>query len=286
MSASPNLLEILGSSTEWLQRKGVSNARREAEELLAHGLACTRLDLYMDYDRPLADEDLATLRGLLARRGRREPLQYILGTQAFRNADLRVDPRVLIPRPETEGLVDQVLAHLPDREAPLCITDLGTGSGCLAISLAQELPASRVLAYDLSEDALELARENAVHNGVSGRIEFARLDLHADLPKMAVDLLVSNPPYVRQDEEVTLQPELKYEPRMALYDADAEGVSCYRRIAASFASWLRPGGMAVFEIGAEQGAAVRTLLEPVSQKVLVAQDLAGRDRYVIAWRPL
>ncbi len=284
MSASPGLLEILTSSTEWLAKRGITNARREAEELLAHGLGCTRLDLYMEFDRPLNDDELGTLRALLARRGRREPLQYILGSQPFRNAELRVDARVLIPRPETEGLVDLVLKHIPDPNASICITDVGTGSGCLAISLAQEIPGAQVQAFDLSSEALELARENAGSNGVGARVSFAKLDLHKQLPPSPVDVLVSNPPYVRLKDEASLEPELKHEPRMALFDGDTAGISCYKRFAATLDSWLRPGGMAVFEIGADQGAEVQALFEPVCRSVEVIHDLAGRDRYVIAWR--
>lgn len=270
--------EVLARSREWLKSKGIENAARETDELAARCLACTRMDLYLSHDRPVDENRLQELRQLLKRRASGEPLQYLLGNQPFRNAELRVDARVLIPRPETEELVELVLKGERGR-GPRSILDAGTGSGCIAISLAQELQDCRILAVDLQPAALELAGENARANKVSDRITFSRMDLLRDTPENPVDVLVSNPPYVSPSEKGRLQPELLWEPQDALY-ADDDGLLFYRRFARSMAAFLKPGGHFYFEIGEDQGSRLLNMYHTLSSEMRVLKDLAGKDRFL------
>lgn len=277
------LLDVLRLSAAWLEGRGVENARRETEELLARSLGLTRMDLYLQHDRPLREEELAPLRGLLARRGAGEPLQYLLGDQPFRGAEIRVDSRVLIPRPETEQLVELALAGWPLERAGTAL-DVGTGSGCIAISLAQERPGLRVLALDRSPGALELAEENARANGVSDRVGFRRLDILRDLPGEPVDLLLSNPPYIAPGERAALQRELDWEPQEALVDLD-DGLGFYRRFAACLDELLVSGGRFHFELGESQGEAALALFGGRAQELRLDRDLAGRIRFLSGRRP-
>ncbi|MFA7332551.1 MAG: peptide chain release factor N(5)-glutamine methyltransferase [Candidatus Delongbacteria bacterium] len=280
--APPDLAALLRLSRDWLAARGVENAAREADELAARALGCRRLDLYLDHDRVPDEAEKAGLRGLLQRRVAGEPLQYILGDQPFRRAGLRVDSRVLIPRPETEELVDHVLAG-ERGQGPLSVLDAGTGSGCLAISLAQELPGCRVLAVDTSSGALEVARENARLNGVAERIEFQRLNLLLHWPQEARDLLVSNPPYVALSERAGLQRELSHEPEEALFGGE-DGLIFYRRFAGGLEHLLRPGGRLYLEIGAQQAPALLELFAPLCSRLEIRPDLAGRPRFLVGRR--
>lgn len=272
------LIDVLRLSTDWLNGKGVENARRETEELLARALGLTRMDLYLQHDRPLQDEELVPMRRLLVRRGAGEPLQYLLGDQPFRGAEIRVDSRVLIPRPETEQLVELALAGWPKTAAGTAL-DIGTGSGCIAISLAQERPGLSVLALDSSHGALDLAAENARSNGVAERIVFRRLDILRELPDEPVDLLLSNPPYIAPGERAALQRELDWEPQEALV-ADDDGLGFYRRFADCLEALVKPGGRFHFELGSKQGEAARALFEGRAEGLKLDRDLAGRTRYL------
>ncbi|MCA9784120.1 MAG: peptide chain release factor N(5)-glutamine methyltransferase [Candidatus Cloacimonetes bacterium] len=274
------LLSVLQAAQPWLERRGVPSPRRDAEELLAHCLSCSRLDLYLDHDRPLSPEERASFRELLRRRGMREPLQYLLGTQPFRMLDLKVDSRALIPRTETEEVVEyllqaeRALGPLPGRR----MLDIGTGSGSIALSLLKELPGSRVTALDRSADALALCHENAQRLGLLEGLELLKLDILEDVPEGSWQVVVANPPYVSSLERGRLQPELSHEPEMALYAEDPAGLQFYRRIAELLPRLLVPGGRCCLEIGHGQGAAILGLFKEVLVESMIINDLAGRER--------
>ena len=266
--------EVLASSTEYLARKGVDTARLDAELILAHAFGMSRLELYTRFDRPLTEAELAEARPLVERRGRREPLAYILGEWGFRRLTLRTDARALVPRPETEIVVERALAAIAEIDAPR-VVDVGTGSGAIALAIADEHPGAVVTATDVSPDALELAGENA--GGLGLGIELVETNLLDGLAGQ-FDLVVSNPPYVRQDEIDALEPEVRdWEPRLAVVgDQTSE-------LAAAARARLAPGGALVLESHAEDAADVAALLEGLGYvDVTVTRDLAGRERVVEA----
>ncbi|HEX6911132.1 MAG TPA: peptide chain release factor N(5)-glutamine methyltransferase, partial [Longimicrobium sp.] len=236
-------------------------------------------------DRPLTPEELAEYRERLRRRARREPLQYIDGTAAFRDLVLKVDRRVLIPRPETERLVQEVLDWAAGR-ADLHAVDVGTGSGAIALALATEGPFARVVATDVSPDALALARENQLRAAPAAPVEFRHGDLLEPLRGEAVDVVVSNPPYIGDEEAPALDAEVRdWEPAGALF-AGQGGLDVIRRLVPGAADVLRPGGLLALEMGAGQGAAVCAIIHETSAFAAprVRPDLAGRDRVVLAER--
>lgn len=280
------LLDVVKLSAEFLEKKGVEDARLNAERLVAHALNCDRLALYLEFDRPLSEGELDAIRQLVARRGRREPLQHILGRQPFRELDLKVTAATLVPRPETEEVVEAALAQL-DRIAARGIAptvlDLGTGSGCIALSVARERPGTRVLAVDVSAAALEVARENGLAAGLAD-VAFFEGDLFAPVTGQGpFHLIVSNPPYLTPEEWDGAAPEVKnFDPEGALVGG-ADGLALYRRIFAEGRPLLAPGGAVVVEIGMSQGEAVAAIANKESfERVTVARDLAGRDRIVCA----
>jgi release factor glutamine methyltransferase len=278
-----SVLELLRWTTTYLADRGLENARLNAELLLAGALRLKRLDLYLQYDRPLAAEELAEFKQRLKRRALREPLQYIDGVAAFRELLLKVDRRVLIPRPETEVLVEAVLGWARGREA-LHAVDVGTGSGAIALALATEGPFARVVAVDVQEDALALARENHAAAAPDSPVEFRPGDLLAPVRGERFDVVVSNPPYVRDDERTGLEPEVRdWEPARALF-AGPDGLEVVRRLATDAPAVLRPGGLLALEVGAGQPAAVAALLRESGRwaEPRVLRDLAGRDRIVMA----
>jgi release factor glutamine methyltransferase len=276
---------VLGWTAQHFEKKGVDAPRLTAELLLAHALATTRVRLYVDLDRPLEAGELKSYRELIAKRAEGEPTQYLTGSRDFYNRPFKVDPRALIPRPETELLVEAVLAAMP-KDAPLAALDLCTGSGCIAATLAKERPACRVVAVDLSKEACALAQENAAALGVSERVEVREGDLFAPLgPGEDFDVVVSNPPYVTTGELARLQREVQREPRLAL-DGGEDGLELVRRIASGAMAHLRAGGLLALEIGETQGGAVRALLEGAGfEKVRVEKDWERRDRHAFGTRP-
>ena len=272
-----SLGEVLGLATEHLAKTS-DTARLDAELLLAHALGRTRLELYTDFDRPLNETELAAYRELVARRARHEPVAYLLGEWGFRRLTLAVDERALIPRPETEIVVERCLERLRGLDAPR-VLDVGTGSGAIALALADEHEGARVTAIDVSTEALELARANAERTGLA--IELREHDLRDGLPEGPWDLVVSNPPYVEPAELDTLMPDVReYEPHVALVGAPGGG-SATEAVARSAYAVLRPGAWLVLEIGHGKAGQTLALLAGLGYGETVAtQDLAGRERVV------
>jgi release factor glutamine methyltransferase len=280
------VLEIIKKSTDFLSAKGVESARLNAELLIGHALGLKRMALYLQFERPLAEPELEKIRPLIKRRSQREPLQYILGETEFCGLKLKVDRRALIPRPETELLVERVGEALASAAAPAAILDLGTGTGALALALAHKFPGATITAVDQSEDALALARENTTATGLAERVTCLRSDWFASLPAGATyDLIVANPPYLSAEETAEATPEVRgFEPISALTAAD-NGLADLRKIIAAAAEFLRPGGLLALETGIAQHAA---LIERATAagfaRAESQQDLTKRDRFVLAWR--
>lgn len=283
----PSLLEILQKTTAFLGSKGIENPRLNAELLIGHALGLKRMQLYLQFERVLPEAELEKIRPLVRRRSQREPLQYVLGEVEFAGLRLKVDRRALIPRPETELLVEMIGQRCAD--APLVdVLDLGTGSGALALALASAHPAARVLALDSSADALALALENAVAHQLTDRVEFRESDWFAAVETdRRFNLILSNPPYLAANEVREAAPEVReFEPHAALVAAE-DGFADLRRIIATAPAYLRPGGWLALETGIGQHA---TLLEHCGKAGLVkaesAKDLTGRDRFVFAQAPV
>jgi release factor glutamine methyltransferase len=273
-----SLAEVLAAAAGYLERKGVDSPRLDAELLLSHALGLTRLELYTQHDRPLTDDERAVARALVERRGRREPLAYVLGEWGFRRLVLRTDARALVPRPETEILVERALALVADVEAPR-ILDVGTGGGAIALAIAQERTDARVTATDDSADALALARENAERLGLAVELVETHLVEGVAGP---FDLVVSNPPYVDPAEIETLQPEVRdWEPRGALVDAGQT-----TELVAGAPRLLARGGALAVETHEERAGMLADALRAAGwDAVTIARDLAGRERVVEArWR--
>lgn len=278
--------DVLTWTTTFFRDKGFDTPRLEAELLLAHALGCDRVRLYVDFLRPLTEEERGTYRVLVERRARGEPSAYILGTREFYGRPFRVDPRAFIPRPETELLVDRVLEAVPpDAEGE--VLDLCSGSGCVGVTLACERPGLRVTAVELHPDAAALARENAGALGVEDRYDQRVGDLFAPLAGRGPFLAVAtNPPYVADGEIPGLQVEVRdHEPRAALAGG-ADGGDVARRILDEAQAWLVPGGLLAMEHGGEQGEVLRAHAEAAGwAAVEVHRDVAGLDRILTARRP-
>lgn len=265
--------EAVSEGERLLEDAGIETARLDAELLAGHALGLTRTELYRDPGRELAEGEAAELRALVERRARREPLAYVLGEWGFRRLTLNVDRRVLVPRPETEVVVERCLKLLHGLDAP-AVLDVGTGSGAIALAIADEHPGARVTAIDVSEQALEVARENA--RTAALEVVFEQRDVRDGLVG-SYDLVVSNPPYVTAEEIEGLEPEVRdWEPRTATVGDDHTEV-----IATAAAEVLRPGGWLVLEVGDGQAPAVCRLLQKLNyEHVRTASDLTGRDRVV------
>ncbi len=283
------VLKLLDWTKDYFKKHNVSEPRSSAEVLLAHVLSQDRLFLYLNYDRPMEAQELSAYRACIKRRLTGEPSQYITGTQEFWSLSLRVSPDVLIPRPETEVLVEAVLdfvRHDPVAETNLSIFDLGTGSGAIAIALARELPGAKIVAVDLSIPALHLARENAKRNQVEEQLYFVQSDIYTGIPGASekFSLVVSNPPYVSHAEFNQLPREIRdYEPRRAL-DGGSDGLAAVRRLIMAVPEVLRPGGGLLLEMGAGQVETVSTLvLESQEYKSFrILKDYSGIDRVLVA----
>jgi release factor glutamine methyltransferase len=282
------VLEVSRKAAVVFEERGFEQARLESELLLAGVLGLKRLDLYLQHDRPLTPDELERYRSAVRRRLKHEPVQYILGVAAFRHLELRVDRRVLIPRPETELLVGAVLDWSKSRVGRGVVLDIGTGSGAIALSLAGEGGYERIVATDVSCDALDVARANASRLGFGDRIEFREgslFDVVGD--GECFDVIVSNPPYVAESERAALSADVvEHEPATALF-AGGDGLDVIERIVDGAASRLRAGGLLALEIGIDQSAAVleRIVRTGAYAGAQVRQDLTGRERMVLVETP-
>jgi release factor glutamine methyltransferase len=274
LSPSTGLGDRLRDAAAALSRAGSETPRLDAELLLARALGLSRIELYTTLDRPLEDDELETFEALLARRAAHEPVAYILGEWGFRRLSLKIDRRALVPRPETEIVVERCLARLAGVDRPR-VLDVGVGSGAIALSIADEHPGARVLGIDAADDALTLAAENAARTGLG--VELRRHDLFAGLPPGPWQLVVSNPPYVQPDELDSLMPDVRdWEPRDALLDSGET-----EAIARAARGVLAPEGALVLEVAPHRAAGVAALLGELGyDDVRVTRDLAGRDRVV------
>ncbi|MEI8315723.1 MAG: peptide chain release factor N(5)-glutamine methyltransferase [Verrucomicrobiota bacterium] len=273
------ILEIINKTTPYLDKAGVASPRLTIELLLAHVLKKKRLQLYLEFERDLDAATLEILRGLVKRRVAGEPLQYVTGEAEFCGLKLAVDRRVLIPRPETELLVEIVAAR-----KPATVVDVGTGSGCIALALAQRLPAAEVTAVDISSDALAVAKANAGRYDFKNFTRLLEGDLLSIFPDgFTVDAIVSNPPYIASGDSAQLPREVKdFEPAQALF-AGVDGLEVIRRLILEAKRFLSPNGFVALEIGAGQCAAVAKLLESAGYKVAqVEKDLQGHERVIVA----
>jgi len=283
--------DLMKFSIDYLQRHGFDEARLNVELLLAHALQCQRIELYTHFEKPLHKEELRSFRSCLERRLAHEPVQYIVGSTSFMGLQFLVDPRVFIPRPETETLVEQVMMICNGRggEEPLKILDVGTGSGNIAVALAKLLRGVHVTTIDISADALTAARANAAAHRVMERVTFERMDLFGSIETnlgVPFDVLVSNPPYVSASEWNELQPEVRqYEPQAAVSDDD-DGYKYYRRLAQVGPLLLRPNGAAIVEVGAGQAERVQAFFKNSGFTDLrVTSDLQEVPRVIAGtWR--
>jgi len=272
--------EILKKSEEFLARKGIENAKGDARRLLAHGLGIAPLQVLLQMDRPMTEPELVKLRALVARRGQGEPLQHVLGVWAFRHLELKVDGRALVPRPETELIVDLALARLSGMASPR-VHEVGVGTGAIGLSIKRECPAARVSGSDLSPAALSLCSENAQALGIW--FPLFQGDLAQAIASETLDLLISNPPYIATRELAGLSVEVQHDPELAL-DGGPDGLAALRTLVAQ-AACLKPGGWLIMEHGWDQGETTRALCGNGWTEVATAKDLAGQDRFLIARRP-
>ena len=279
MTKQHTIGELINLSAGYLEGKGCSSPRLDAELLLAHVLGLDRLDLYLNFDKPLNINEVGEYRRLIGRRGQRIPVAYLTGEREFYKIPLRVNPHVLIPRPETEFVVDKVV-ELVDLEKPCNILELGTGSGAIAIALACQGPHLRVTAVDISSEALKVAEENAQRVEVGNQVGFVESDLFNEVSG-TYSVICSNPPYIKREELQTLSPEVGTEPAQAL-DGGPDGLGFYRRILNQAASFLEQPGFVVLEIGWDQGSDVRLIGEEAGFLwIETVKDYSGQDRVVV-----
>ncbi|MBV25530.1 MAG: protein-(glutamine-N5) methyltransferase, release factor-specific [Gemmatimonadetes bacterium] len=279
------ILRMILWSAEYLKNKGVETGRLDAEWLLAAALGVDRLQLYLKYDRPLRSEEREAFKPLLRRRAGREPLQYIIGRTGFRELELKTDPRVLIPRPETELLVQEVLDWAS--AGAESVWDMGTGAGAVALSLAAEGTWTRVVATDVSPEALSVAADNAERYDLGGHVEFREGSLFEPLEEgERFDVIVSNPPYIAEGEKGELQPEVRdWEPPEALF-AGEDGLDVIRQLVAGAPKHLLSGGLLALECGLGQAEGIAADVQATGAfgAVRIRADLTGRPRFVTAER--
>jgi release factor glutamine methyltransferase len=278
------VIEVVRKTSDFFASRGIESPRLNAELLVGHALGLARMRLYIEFERPVVEAELGAIRELVRRRGRREPVQHIIGHTEFCGLRLKTDGRALIPRPETELLVEIVTGRCA--APPARILDLGTGGGAIALALARAFPEARVTAVDASPEALALAAENAESTGLAARVTLVESDWFGRLPAgETYDLIVSNPPYLSPDETAATAPEVRdHEPGRALTAADG-GFADIERIVAGASAALAPGGM----LALETGIGHRSRLEAALGRAGFARaephpDLAGRDRFFLAWR--
>ena len=290
--AAKTVLDVLNATTTFFQKHGVESARLNAEHLIAHALGKkNRIELYLEFERALEEKELAPLREMVKRRAGGEPLQHLLGTVEFHGRTFFCDKRALIPRPETEQLVEKILkSNLKPQTSK--ILDVGTGSGVIALTLAAELPEAKVDALDVSDDALSLARENAEKLGLSssssgdasGRVRFFKSDLFENVPPDArYDLIVANLPYIASEEIPQLAREVLHDPKTALDGGSRGGAEIIERLASDARRFFSENGMLALEIGADQGAALSARLQELGYgQIETTTDYQRRDRFLFA----
>jgi release factor glutamine methyltransferase len=274
------VLDVLQSTTAYFKKRGIENPRLNAEHLLAHSLGRKRLDVYLEFERDLAESELAPLRELVHRRGQNEPLQHLLGTVEFCGNIFLCDKRALVPRPETEGLVELLDPAIRGQKSEVTIIDVGTGSGVIALSLAAKFPDAEIFATDISDDALLLANENAAALGIS-RVQLLKSDLLENVDGK-FDLIVANLPYISRHDRDQLAPEVLRDPEVALF-AGEKGDEIIRRLIETAPSYLKTGGLLALEIGLGQDPALTDLLREKNYRDIEAKnDYSGRTRFLFA----
>jgi release factor glutamine methyltransferase len=275
------LLEILQSTTAYFTKHKIENPRLNAEHLLAHVLGLSRMDLYLEFERNLSDDELKPLRELVRRRGQGEPLQHLVGTVEFCGQIFAIDSRAMVPRPETEELVELLKSEISGRKSEIRVVDVGTGSGVIALSLAKEFPEAKVFAVDISEDALSLARENAARLGLSDRVDFEKNDLLEDSTER-FDLIVANLPYISMQDRHQLAREVLHDPEVALFGGPG-GDELLRKLIEQTPSQLEPGGLLALEIGLGQGEGLREFLRQKNyHDIELKRDYSGIPRFLLA----
>ena len=277
------VLEILNRTKVFFEKKGIPDARLDAEYIISHGLQMkSRMDIYLNFEKPLTEAELDVLRQMVARRANREPLQHIIGDTSFRGFIIKCDPRALIPRPETESLVDMAKEALKGIENPF-IVEVGTGTAAISIACAKEIAGAKVLATDISEDALSLARENAEANGLGETLAFSKGDLlDAVTATDKIDCLIANLPYIPDGEKGQLQPEVdKFDPALALYGGP-DGLTLVRKLLQQTEGKLSAGAPILLEIGSEQAEVLKNEAAnyPWLEFSGIHKDYCGNVRFV------
>lgn len=277
-------MDVLLRTERWLRERGIPSPRREAELLLSHALSMERLQLYLAHDRPMDAEELEALRALVRRRGSREPLAWILGSQAFHAIDLLIEPGVLVPRPDTEALVEAFLKAVPaDEPGPIYVADVGCGSGAIGLAVAHARPAVRLFAIDIDEVALRVTKRNVEALDLQDRVAVLRGSLLAPVPAdRRIDWVLSNPPYIPSRDIADLQPEVsRWEPRTAL-DGGADGLEPYRQLIPQAARRAHRG--VFLEVGHDQAGRVTDLLRRAGFAELATHDDLGGIARVVSGR--
>jgi release factor glutamine methyltransferase len=272
--------EVLQSTTAYFKKHMVESPRLNAEHLIAHVLKMSRLDVYLEFETKLNERDLAQLRELVRRRGQGEPLQHLLGTVEFCGQRFLIDKRAMIPRPETEQLVELLGSEITGQKSEVSIVDVGTGSGVIALSLARQFRIARILAVDVSEDALALARENAARLGLSERVQFGRGDLLENLNER-FDLIAANLPYISMQDRHSLAREVLHDPEVALFGGE-KGEELVRKLIEQAPARLNPGGLLALEIGIDQAEGLAEFLRQKNYHDIRAEkDYSGIARFLL-----
>jgi release factor glutamine methyltransferase len=287
LSDSWTILKTLQWTADYLNRQGIDHSRPAAEILLAHSLNCERIDLYLRYDQPLHTDELGRFKTMIKRRIQREPDAYIIGQKEFWSLSFQVTPSVLIPRPETECLVEWALRRYPGND-PIEVLELGTGSGAISVALAHERSNWQIRASDISPEALAVARQNARRLLVRDDLDFIKGSWFEpfDGQKCIFDLIISNPPYIASNDLAALDPEVRqFEPMTAL-DGGADGLGCLSQIINAAADYLKPKGLLILEIGYDQRVAVEALgrRRDAYQSIRIEKDYSGLDRVALFQR--
>jgi release factor glutamine methyltransferase len=274
------VLEVLQASTEFLKKRNIDNSRLNAEHLLAHILGRSRMELYLEFERKLGEAELQRLRELVKRRGQGEPLQHLLGTVEFCGNIFKIDQRAMVPRPETEELVE-LISNFQFPISNFRILDVGTGSGVIALSLAAKFPNARITGIDISEDALGLAGENAARLGLTDRVSFRKSDLFAEISER-FDLIVANLPYIRMQDRSSLSREVLHDPEVALFGGE-QGDELIRKLVEQAPSRLNPDGLLALEIGLNQAEGLEAFLRQKNfRDIQTKRDYSGNRRFLFS----